>query len=218
MGFLYLILADHQKAEQWAASALELQPDDTMAHFMLLVAFSAQGRVQEAAETSQKMLALSPEDGKSHFAAGIAAGLGGDARAAKEHFQRAHELASLTLFGDLRIATCLAQLQWEMGERAEAEELFAQSLAANAAELGAGDESTRPLTDTAFIYAVQGDKEEALRWLRKAVDVGYLGMNNPMWTYLHAEPEFQRMKAEVEARVAEMRRRIEALEQERGWE
>jgi TolB-like protein/Flp pilus assembly protein TadD len=214
MGFLYLILADHQKAEQWAASALELQPDDTMAHFMLLVAYSAQGRVQEAAETSQKMLALSPEDGKSHFAAGIAAGLAGDARAAKEHFQRAHELASLTLFGDLRIATCLAQLQWEMGERAEAEELFAQSLTANAAELDAGDQSTRPLTDTAFIYAVQGDKEEALRWLRKAVDVGYLGMNNPMWTYLHAEPEFQQMKADVDARVAEMRRRIEALEQQ----
>jgi non-specific serine/threonine protein kinase len=218
MGFLYLALGDHEKAEQWVSSALELQPDDTMAHFLLMVAFWAQGRAQEAAETSQKMLALSPEDGKSHFAAAIAAGYGGDVRAAKEHFQRAHELASSTLFGDLRMATCLAQLQWEMGERAEAEELFAQSLAANEAELEAGDRSSRPLTDTAFIHAIRGDKEEALRWLRRAADAGYLGMNHPMWIYLHAEPQYQQMKAEAEARVAEMRRRIEALEQERGWE
>jgi TPR repeat protein len=84
--------------------------------------------------------------------------------------------------------------------------------------LEAGDRSSRPLTDTAFIHAIRGDKEEALRWLRRAADAGYLGMNHPMWIYLHAEPQYQQMKAEAEARVAEMRRRIEALEQERGWE
>ena len=189
-----------------------------MAQVILWPASWAQGRLEDAAEISRKMLALSPEDPKSHWAAGSSALMGGDLRGAREHFEKAYELAPETLFGDLRVATSLGGFLWEMGERAEAKKLFAQSLAVNEAELDAGNRSSQPLTDTAFVHAAQGNKEEALRWLRRAVDAGYLGLSNPIWKNLHAESQFQQMKAGVDAKVAEMRRRIEALEQERGWE
>ncbi len=205
LGFLYLGLGDFERAEQWTASALELQPDDTMAHLMLWLSVLAQGRFQEAAETSQRMLALSPEDPKSHSAAAYSALIAGDPQKAGE-----------ALFGDLRNATSLGWFLWQIGERDEAQKLFAESLALNQAELEAGNQSSRPLTDTARIYATQGNKEEALRWLRRAVGAGYVGTNDPAWTSLQSESEFQQMKSEVDARLAEMRQRVEEMEEE--WE
>ena len=216
IGFLYLGLGDFEKAEQWTARALELQPGDTMAHLMMWVSVLAQGRIQEAAETSQTMLALSPEDPKSHSVAGYSSLIAGDFSAAEGHFRKAYELAPEVLLGDSRNATSLGWFLWQKGEQDEARDLFGQSLALNEAELEAGNESSRPLTDTARIYAIQGKTEEALRWLRRAVDAGYAATNDPAWASLQPEPEFQQMKSEADARLAEMRQRVEAMEKE--WE
>ena len=216
IGFLYLGLGDFEKAERWTTRALELQPDDTMAHLMLWMAVLAQGRLEEAAATSERMLALSPEDPKSHSVAGYSSLIAGDPGKAEGHFRKAYELAPETLIGDLRNATSLGWFLWQAGERDEAQKLFAQSLALNEAALEAGDESSRPLTDTARIYATQGNQQEALRWLRRAVDAGYVALNDPAWASLHPESEFQQMKAEVDAKLALMRRRVEEMEKEWG--
>jgi non-specific serine/threonine protein kinase len=216
MGLLYLGLRDSQKAEQWANEALELQPDDTMAHVTLYWAYFFQGRLEEAAETSQRMLALSPGDPTTQLYAGFPAYFGGDLPRAREHFQSACELAPETFSQPFRYATWLGVLLWEMGEQAEAKKLFAQSLALDESDLEAGNQSSLPLTDIARIHTIQGNHEEALHWLRRAVSAGFLQLDFPYWTNLHSEPQFQQMKAEVDARVAEMRRRVEDLEKE--WE
>ena len=132
------------------------------------------------------------------------------------YYQKAYELAPEVLFGDSRTTTTLGWFLWQKGERDEAQKLFAQSLALNEAEVEAGNQSSRPLTDTARIYATQGNNEEALRWLRKAVDAGYAGTNDPTWTSLQSESGFQQMKSEVDVELAKMRQRVEEMEQE--WE
>ncbi|HSR51300.1 MAG TPA: protein kinase [Acidobacteriota bacterium] len=214
MGFLYLGLGELEKAESWTRKALELQPDDVMANLMIWLVLLSQSRFQEAAEASQRLLVLSPEDPKSQLAAGIAALTQGEFRSAGEYLQRAYELAPETLLGDFRLATTLGWFRWEAGERAEAERLFAESIALNETELEAGNKSTRPLTDMARIYSIQGKNEDALDWLQRAVDVGYVGINDPTWTSLHGEPQFQQMKAEVDTKIAKMRRRVEELEEQ----
>lgn len=62
--------------------------------------------------------------------------------------------------------------------------------------------------------AIQGNGEEALSWLSRAVDAGYLAINDPTWAVLHSNPQFERMKAEVDARLAELRRRVAAMKRE----
>ena len=216
MGILYLALGELDQAEEWAQRALELQPDDTTAHLILWTVFLAQGSLEEAAHVGQTMLALSPEDPKSHMTAGTSALISGDLATAREHYQTAYELAPETLLGDQRFATSFGAFLWQTGERAQAEELFARSLQLNEEELAAGNRSSRPFTDTAFVYATRGEAAKALHWLRLAVDAGYTALNHPAWMILQSEPEFQQMKAEVDAHLEVMRQRVAALEAEQG--
>jgi len=69
-----------------------------------------------------------------------------------------------------------------------------------------------------MIYAIQGNKGEALKWLQKAVDAGWRRYRyfsrHPMLENIRDEPRFKEIREEIKAKVAEMRRRAEQLERE----
>ncbi len=48
IGFIFLSLDDHTKAEQWENQALELQPDLINAHWTLCQIYLAEGKYQQA--------------------------------------------------------------------------------------------------------------------------------------------------------------------------
>ncbi len=213
IGSLYLALSDYRKAERWFQKARELQPDDTMANFYVWLASISQGRLREAGQTSREMLLQSPDDPKSHLAVGYSLLSGGDLSGATRSLRRAYELAPESLFGELRYATHLSGLLRMAGNADEAGELAARSLALDEAELEAGNQSYFPLTDAAAILAGQGDAEAAMDKLQRAVDAGYLGLDNPAWTSLRGFPRFQQMKTDTDAKKAEMRQRVGELEE-----
>jgi hypothetical protein len=70
----------------------------------------------------------------------------------------------------------------------------------------------------AAIYAVQGKKEDALRWLEKAVDAGWRYYNYasryPLLENIRDDERFKRIMNETRVKVAEMRRRVEQLERD----
>ncbi len=66
------------------------------------------------------------------------------------------------------------------------------------------------------IHGVQGNSEEAYRWLQEAIDAGWrnyydphMGPRDPLLENLRADQRFQRMMAQVRAEVDEMRGRVE---------
>jgi hypothetical protein len=68
----------------------------------------------------------------------------------------------------------------------------------------------------AAIYAVQGDKEEALRWLQKAVDAGWRWYRflsrYHLLENIRDDTRFKRIIDDTKAKVAEMLRRVEQFE------
>jgi hypothetical protein len=70
----------------------------------------------------------------------------------------------------------------------------------------------------AVIFATRGETEEALRWMELAFESGYalydLTMKDGLLDSLHNYPRFQQLIAEMEAKVADMRLRVEAMEAE----
>ena len=68
----------------------------------------------------------------------------------------------------------------------------------------------------AMIYALQGNKEEALKWLQKAVDAGWYHyryiVRHPMLENVRDEPRFKEIIEKTKAKVDEMRRRVEKME------
>ncbi|MBI4429367.1 MAG: hypothetical protein HY562_09645, partial [Ignavibacteriales bacterium] len=68
----------------------------------------------------------------------------------------------------------------------------------------------------AAVHAVQGNKEAALEWLKKAVDAGWrlyrIAQIDPFLESLRAEGEFQQLMSKVKTMVDEERRKVEEWE------
>jgi protein kinase/serine/threonine-protein kinase len=112
----------------------------------------------------------------------------------------------------------LGYIYWKAGRKDEARELFQRSLDRLQKQLEQGDEGNDTPFSMAAIYAVQGDKEESLRWLQKAVDAGYRHYRYlsryPLLENIRDDARFKRIIDETKAKVAEMRRRVEQLEKD----
>ena len=85
-------------------------------------------------------------------------------------------------------------------------------------QLEQGDESNGIGFSIGAIYAVQGNKDEALKWLQKAVDAGWRDYpyisRYPLLENIRNDAQFKRIMDETKAKVAEMRRRVEQLEKD----
>jgi tetratricopeptide (TPR) repeat protein len=201
MGYIYSILDDPAKTEEWLKKALELQPDLDIANTSLIFCYIAQGKDQQAIEHSQKFLSISPNSSSALAWAGHTAVLSGNYEQAKQYYQKA----------DMPIY--LGYTYWKSGEKDEAGKLFQKSLNLSQAQLEQGSEFPSVSYDIATIHAIQGNKEEAYKWLQKAIDAGWRffrrGLTDPLFENLHEEEQFKQMMAHVKEIVDEMRKRIE---------
>jgi hypothetical protein len=83
-----------------------------------------------------------------------------------------------------------------------------------------GDEGGDIRFFMAAIYAVQGNKDEAIRWLEKAVEATSPAWNTnyilryPLFENIRDDARFKRITDEAKAKVAKMRRRVEQMERE----
>jgi protein kinase/serine/threonine-protein kinase len=112
----------------------------------------------------------------------------------------------------------LGYIYWKAGRKDEATELFQGILDRLHQRLEQGDESKDIGVSMAAVYAVQGNKEEALKWLQKAVNAGwrhyrYL-LRYPLFENIRDDERFKRIIDDTKAKVAEMRRRVEQLERD----
>jgi hypothetical protein len=115
-----------------------------------------------------------------------------------------------------RSAIDFALVLFKTGEQAQADLLLNRSLQYIQALPRLGD-AGYGIADVE-IYALQGNKQEALSSLRQAVDEGwrihwwYLLQHDPNLESLHDEPEFQAMIAEIEADMAAQLARVREME------
>jgi len=222
MGLIYLELGDLQQAESWRDRALALAVDVVPDVAVALHTYRGE---DDAA------LAYAKKDLESGSGWGYLRSLrlirdheirNGNLAAARirfeQNFPELFDANTLNIDRDNREAAVdLAYLLLQTGERAQAELLLDQSEAAIA--LG-----RRITTIEAFdvlqarIHALRGDKASAIAALRHAVDEGwrwsawYFLEYDPVLAPLHADLEFQNIKAVVKADLAEQLARV------REWE
>jgi protein kinase/serine/threonine-protein kinase len=211
----YYHLDDLTKAEQWVEKSLELKPDFTDSNGLLILSYLAQGKTLEAVEHSQKLLSMLPRNLFALTWAGEAALLAGDIPQARQYYQKVAELSPELVNGLIGICnlTRLGYVYWISGDSAEAQKLFTKSLSFSQKQIEQGDELWGYRNDMAAIYAVQGNKEEAYKWLRKSIEAGCRNFRfaqiEPMFENLRDDKNFKQMMAEVKGLVDEMQERIE---------
>jgi TolB-like protein/predicted Ser/Thr protein kinase/lipoprotein NlpI len=209
LGRVYYQLDDPGQAENWLKKSLELQPDLDAAHERLIYLYLAYGEYDKAIEQSQTAL--------SKFPGGPSAFLKEDAPLPdlfSGHYEKAQEYYQK--IGSQSVE--LGYIYWKTGKRDEARKLFQENLARLQNRLEQGDEDWGLRFEMAAIYAVQGNNDEALKWLEKAVDAGWSDYNYalryPLFENIRNDERFKKIMDDAKAKVAEMRRRVEQLAKE----
>ena len=215
----YRDIGDYAKAEQWLHRALHVAPDysraEFNAEFNLGYMKLAQGNDRQALEQIEEMLSKYPDNIIGLGTAGLVALYSGRDAQAKRYFEK---LIGLAPEGhDGRLANIrLSYLLWKAGEKDEAKKRLRDTLASLEDEIEHGHDDAGVRNEVASIYAVQGDTDEACEWLQKSVDVGYLDVQelsmNPVFDNLRDDSCFTKIVAQLETKVAEIRKEIEAIE------
>ncbi|MEO8430025.1 MAG: protein kinase [Acidobacteriota bacterium] len=214
IGILYAALGDARQAEHWLKRSLELQPDLGQGNAHLVYFYLQQRRDAEGLRQARSAITLIPDSPMLLFTAGVSELVTGNFPRAEELFEQVPPTFRSVRQG-VRTAgagadTYLAYLLLRTGRRGEAEALLQKSLATDLRAADEGNEDWTVPYDTACVHALRGKKDEAFRWLDKAVEAGWrgwpLGTRDPLLDSLRSDPRFHRIKARLEELVGQMRR------------
>ncbi len=221
LGNGYLGLAEYEKADHWFNKALEIEPNQWVLR-CLAMSLLRQGKVNQAAEISERLLAQCGRVSPFLDLEGLILLRQGNEEEARVYLEESLQLtpSGQTSSSLMRSSTLLGYLLWEK-DRVAAEKMLSKSLVSDGKErIVSGAESGHPewLYDIAMVSAVRGEKTEAYQWLQRAIDGGWRNFDfaskEPIWADFHDEERFQQMMADVKAKVDVMRQRVREMEKE----
>jgi len=209
IGDCYFGLDNYVKAEQWFKKSLELQPDLVFAQRDLSAMYLAEGKYKRAIQSAQKILSADPNEFIGLIAAGDAELYSGNYDQAKQYFRKAMTIDPTRI----NLLTRMGYALWKTDQQDEAQKMFSQSLELAQERREQGDEFFGIRYNIAAIHAIQGNKEEALKWMTKAIDAGFrqfrISQRDPILENLHQDTQFKQLMAQLKEMVDEMRKRIE---------
>jgi len=192
LGYVYHYAGLDDAAEKAFRRSVELNPTTTRIHWMHGRALLYVGRAHEAEQEIRQALAENPNHFKAMAFLGKFLYYQGKLDEAEPVLKRAVELGRDN--GDNSAQVMAAFLYASRGQR---DKIDPRILKSRPAEVIDGDIAYW----TGGIHALLGEKEQALAWLRRAVEVG--NHNYPWfqkdknYDSLRGDPEYQRIMAEV---------------------
>ncbi len=220
VGTVYLNLGDYVAAEKWFNKANALQPGLQLLQELLAIVSLVKGEYKECIERLEKVLASDPNDIMTLTLMGYAELRSDNYPRAEDCFAGtvADNSAGMHLMGWSVGPTGLGYVYWKTGRQDEARKMFARSLERDQKALAQGSEESGVMYDLAVINAIQGNKTDAYEWLQKAIDAGWRDSRDaevdPTLENLRGDDRFKMMMADVNARMDEMRKRVEETDEE----
>lgn len=141
----------------------------------------------------------------------------GQPEQARAPLERAHAL-SPTASGEGYVRVRLGYVLWQAGERERAAQLFEEFERFANEQIEKGNEYAMLPYSLAAAYAVQGETEQALRWLEQSVEGGWpyelTTINDPLLAPLRDDARFQALVDRMRERNATMRERLAQTEEQ----
>ncbi len=214
MGSVREALGDARNAEQWYKRGLDLQPQLGQAHAYLILFFVHQHRDEEALREARGVVTRLPQDPWVVNAAAITELMIGDpSRSERLFVQLLPTYRGTRGYRNLGpgTETNLAYLYFRAGRRDEAEGLLRESLETDRRAAEDGNQDWSVPYDTACVHTLRGERDEAFRWLDRAVDAGWRGWplstRSPLLDSLRSDARFPLLEAKLETLIRDMRRR-----------
>ncbi|MEJ1240489.1 tetratricopeptide repeat protein [Chryseolinea sp. T2] len=210
IGWIYRLLDDLPSAESWFRKSLDLSPDQHDTYELLAYTYVSQGRADEARKLIPRVLQIDSTDTRVLEVAGLMAHFAGDTKSAKRFFQNSIENNSD--YKDDRSTVSpigLGQILLEEGNRVDAEVYLTRAMENNMQEIGTGSKSFDLPFYVASVYAIRGNREQALTWLQKAIDLNWVDhakvIHGPYFQMFKDDPELVQMMTKIRAKTDSMR-------------
>jgi TolB-like protein/Tfp pilus assembly protein PilF/predicted Ser/Thr protein kinase len=214
LGNVYDAIGETAPAEATLRRAMEVNPRVGAIHTVLMTFALRHQRPKKALAVARNALNVVPDDPHIIKMAGVVELVSG-------HYMRARELLQRVLPSlareraieppDARLGTYVAWLDTKEGDLAGAKELLDTARAVDQREIDRGNEFWIFAFDLACVSAIEGNKDEAFRWLDKAYDAGWRGWPQASWSPLldplRQDARFQALMRRIDDDVAAMRRR-----------
>ena len=208
IGNKYTLLTDDVNAEKCFRRALELQPDfddvfNWMGQWYLLT-----GEFKKALEANDRKFSLDHDTAAFLRRAGFLHLCFGSATTAREYLEKRAVRAGWTIE--------LAYLNLKSAQRDSARKFLEGEIVQETKDVNLGNEFPGDSYNIARRNAALGRKAEALKWLRKAIDGGWVDYRFALVDYtmrdLREDNEFKQMMAQVKAKVDSMKQQVQEME------
>ena len=216
IGLIYSRLSKYTEAELWLNKAATLQPDYLDSYSITLYIHLARGETERALAIGKEILAKRPGETDALCLAADTEFFGGRYEEAEVHYRSIPDTNPTAWFfvSDVTGPVHLGYIYQKTGRQAEARELLGKFVAGLQAHIAQGSELPSIPYNMAAACAVQGKSEDALVWLRKAIDGGIreyaLAQMDPVFENLRDDERFKQMMSEVKGMLDEMRARIDS--------
>jgi TolB-like protein/Flp pilus assembly protein TadD len=211
---VYTDVGAHTEAERWVERGLELDPHHLWTHWTRVRLDLYLGRTEAARRRAEALLAREPGSAPALVAAGDAAAYSGDWDQAVRHYRQAYDLApESSFYVPTRLVLAMGLIR--AGDRAGAAPLL-EAVRREAKALREHDPTDiGGAWRLGVVRALEGDAGEALAWLERAFDQGWIGADqarrSPLFDGLRQHPRFLDLVGRLDGRQAEWRRRLEAI-------
>jgi protein kinase/serine/threonine-protein kinase len=214
LGNMYTVLDMKAEAELYYEKGLALNPKNASGQYNSAFYYAQTGQREKATQHIKELAAINPNDpGVNEMAADVALNI--DPALANEYLLRAIHADEFDPEINYTVPLGIGYLLWRQGKIDSARIWLDPVLKFH---LNAAKNSTNPNNVLMLLsnYAVRGEKQEALKWLRKLVDTGYLDTGNLLsdfrLTSLRKEPEFIEIIGEMRKKIDNMRLKLSAQE------
>lgn len=195
IGWIYRLLGDLESAELWLLKSLELDPKQYDTYELLAYTYVTQGRAQAALNLVPKVINIGENETREFETAGLIAHFAGDVESAKNYFQRSIESNPSYKEDHYTVSPIgLGQILLQEGSRVDADVYLTHALENNLFEIRNGSKSFDFAFCIAGIYAIKGNREKSLEWLKQAIAMNWIDYakftHGPYFVRYKNDPEF----------------------------
>jgi eukaryotic-like serine/threonine-protein kinase len=204
----YTILGLDREAEDLYMRALIIQPDVHNGYGELSNLFLLQGKYKKATESAQNCLRLDLKNDSCRIALGnIEATKGNISKAFSIYKQITHDLPSSNS------RSMLIYLCRKLDKYEEMRKIATGVLLADLNQMRKGSEDAEVAYEIASVYAATDDSKESIKWLRRAIELGWRDYRaietSPLFSKMQDLREFVKIENELNGLILKMRINLE---------
>ena len=208
LGDYYQRLEMYPESAAYLEKSLQLSPRQIAGHYYAAFLYSTSSEPEKATHHLQELISIDSENAfLNEIAAGIAFNF--DKELARSFLTTAVNADGFDPQSNWGVSLGMGYLLWEDGNQDSARIWLEPSLQHHLKQAEEGNEDLDNMYAIVQHYAVRSDKVEALKWLRKVVELGHIDrmtfMNDMRLSSIEQEDEFQKLMAEIDNKLSKMR-------------